>query len=132
MEKAAILCFPQGLPGFESEHRFAAIQIPGQQPLVYLQSIATDHLCLLALPVRAIVPDFQLQISPDDREVIETGATRQDHDLLALAIVTSEPDFGISANLAAPLIVNLRNNLAVQALQPHRAADLRFPLALPQ
>ena len=126
LEKAAILCFPQGLPGFENEHRFAAIQIPGQHPLVYLQSVATPSLCLLTLPVSAVHPSFQLTLRPEDRETIHLGDSTA--ELVTLVIVTAEPDGNSTANVAAPLVVNLRNNLAVQSLQLDHSFSYCHPI----
>lgn len=131
LEKAAILCFPQGLPGFENEHRFAAVQIPGQQPLVYLQSVVTPELCLLTFPVQAIDPLFAPQLRPEDRDTIQIDpedSNPEDPKLIALSIVATEPDGNTTANLAAPLIVNLRNNLAVQSLQPDPSLSYCHPL----
>ena len=113
LEKAAILSFPQGLPGFEFERRFAAIQIPGQQPLVYLQSLATPELCLLTLPIQVVQPEFELQLQPEDGQAIHTAGVGA--NLVTLAVITAEPDGNCTVNLAAPLVVNLENNLAVQA-----------------
>lgn len=134
LNEAAILSFPQGLPGFETEHRFAAIQIPGQQPLVYLQSVATAELCLLTFPVQAIAPNFPLQISSDDSELLNLAPDQiwpESPDLLALAIVAVDAEIGATANLAAPLVINLRNHRAVQALQQEPALSYRHPLSLP-
>ena len=126
LEKAAILCFPQGLPGFEEEHRFAAIQIPGQHPLVYLQSVVTPGLCLLTFPVRAIHPSFELQLRPEDRETIHLDDTAP--ELMTLVIITAEPNGDTTANVAAPLVVNLSNNLAVQSLQADPSLSYCHPI----
>ncbi len=125
LEKAAILSFPQGLPGFENEHRFAAIQIPEQYPLLYLQSVATPELCLLTFPVQAIYPAFQLNIQAEDAEAIRL---ERESDAVTFAIITAEQGGVTTANLAAPLVVNLKNHLAVQALQADSSLSYRYPL----
>jgi len=133
LEKAAILSFPQGLPGFENERQFAAIQIPGQHPLIYLQSVATPDLCLLTFPVGTIDSNYSLQVSAEDRDVLQlplTNSPEQTDNLLALAIVAIDPDAGATANLAAPLVVNLHNHLALQSLQPNAALSYNFPLTV--
>jgi flagellar assembly factor FliW len=132
LDQAAILSFPQGLPGFETELRFAAIQIPGQQPLLYLQSVATADLCLLVFPVQAIAPNFHLHVSSDDSEMLNLAPDQlwpDSPDLLALAIVAVDAESGATANLAAPLVVNLRNSRAVQVLQQEPALSYRHPLS---
>ena len=126
LEKAAILIFPQGIPGFENERRFAAIQIPGQHPLLYLQSVATPELCLLTLPIQAIHPSFKLHLQQEDRQSIQSDS--ESANLVTLAIVTADQDGNATINLAAPLVVNSRNNLAVQALQADPSLSYQHPL----
>jgi len=131
LEKAAILSFPQGLPGFETERQFAAIQIPGQHPLIYLQSVATPDLCLLTFPVNAIDSNYRLHVSAEDRDTLELPATEildTTANLLALAIVSVEQGAGATANMAAPLVVNLKTNLVLQAVQPDHSLLYNFPL----
>ncbi len=131
LEKAAILSFPQGLPGFEKERQFAAVQIPGQHPLIYLQSVTTPGLCLLTFPVRTIDSNYCFEISLEERDVLQLSRAdlpEYADSLLALAIVAVEPETGATANLAAPLIVNLQNNLALQSLQADTALPYSYPL----
>lgn len=127
LETAAILCFPQGLPGFENEHRFAVIQIPEQKPLVYLQSAITPGLCLLTLPISSIQPGFVLDLRPEDRELIDSDQTPLANPI-TLAIVATEVDGAVTANLAAPIVINSRNSLAVQAIQSNPDLSYRHPL----
>lgn len=126
LDKAAILSFPQGLPGFEKERQFAAIQIPGQHPLIYLQSVSSPSLCLLTFPVQTIDSKYQYEVSAEERDLLRLPEGTA--NMLALAIVAVEPETGPTANLAAPLIVNLQNNLAVQSLQPDTALPYSYPL----
>ncbi len=121
LDTAAIFNFPNGIPGFETEHRFAAVQIPGQHPLLYLQSAVNPSLCLMTLPIQTLIPNLDLQITPEDRDLLEIGSgspLRLGANVLGLAILAAERDGSITANLLAPLIVNLSNLRAVQSIQP--------------
>src|SRR5882762_5604882 len=66
----SVIDFPQGLPGFESEHRFVTIEQTQTEPIVVLQSLLRQNLSFLAIPVTAIDPDYELQLSSDDLDVI--------------------------------------------------------------
>jgi flagellar assembly factor FliW len=55
-EEEDIFDFPNGLPGFEAEHRFLCIERPALRPVVFLQSIAKEELCFITLPARSVDP----------------------------------------------------------------------------
>ncbi len=132
LNAAAVFHFPVGLPGFETEHRFAAVQIPGQHPLLYLQSAANPALCLMTLPVQTLAPNLDLQITSEDRDLLEMEPDAPLHigqNVLGLAILAAELDGSITANLLAPLIVNLSNLRAVQSIQPDSSLSCTYLLS---
>jgi len=111
--------FPAGLPAFERERRFLAIEHPKTGPLILLQSMTTRDLCFLALPVAAVEPAYRLQMSPEDMKAIgvDESAMSSGDSLAVLAFVVVEPDGRISANLMAPIVVNRENRCAVQSVR---------------
>ncbi|MES1257432.1 MAG: flagellar assembly protein FliW [Acidobacteriota bacterium] len=111
------LLLPFGLPGFEDERRMVAVEVPAQRPLVFLQSAEKPEVCFVALPVRAIRPDFELSLSDDDRFVLrmdDSTRTEIGADVLCLALLFPGPA-GIETNLGAPIVINLRNLRCIQA-----------------
>lgn len=120
-DSAAPVVFPGGLPGFEQRRLFLALSFPDSQPLIFLQSLEDAHLCFLTLPVLAVDPAYRLEISPEDRGRLgfsETQLVRIGQEVLCLAILSLHED-GPTANLLAPLVVNLVNRNAVQAVAPN-------------
>jgi len=129
-DEASVLNFPAGLPGFESEQRFIALEQPAHNPLVFLQSLATPDLCFVALPVLAIEPSYELEMDESDLELLaldpsETPATSK--GLLRLALVTIS-ESGITANLLAPIVINTASLRAVQAISPGQKYSRQHPL----
>jgi flagellar assembly factor FliW len=113
----AALEFPRGVPGFEERRRFLALHFDGTDPLVYLQSFEDPELCFLTMPVLAADPSYRLQLEPEDAELIglTSNAPRIGEDALCLTVLSLRED-GPTANLLAPIVVNLRNRQAVQAV----------------
>jgi len=110
--------FPQGLPGFDERRLFIAVQLPDRRPLVFLQSLEDPGLCFLTLPILTIDPQYQLRVSPEDRAVVglaPAGPVRIGADVLCLAVLSLR-ESGPTANLLAPVVVNLRIRKAVQAV----------------
>jgi len=105
------LQFPHGIPAFETETRFRLID---RQPLLSLESESNPGLSFLLLPVALIEPDYRLAISAEDRETI--GAS-DESPLMCLAVITAAEDLPPTANLLAPVVINLDNQRAVQAVR---------------
>jgi flagellar assembly factor FliW len=113
-----IVEFPKGLPGFDECRRFVALQFEDSRPLVFVQSLEDPGLCFITLPVLAVDPHYQLRVSNEDRELVGLAVGRPlriGEDVLCLAVVSIRED-GPTANLLGPVVVNLRNRKAVQAV----------------
>jgi flagellar assembly factor FliW len=129
-EPESILEFPQGLPGFEERRRFVAVQIPQTAPLIFLQSLEEATLCFTTMPIQAVDPDYRLQVIAEDLALIDLPVDRQPrigHDVLCLAVLSLR-ESGPTANLLAPLVVNLANRKGVQAVGPE--SDYSYQHAL--
>jgi flagellar assembly factor FliW len=119
-EQESILEFPRGLPGFEECRRFVAVQIPQTAPLLFLQSLEQAPLCFTTMPIQSVDPDYRLQVIPEDLALVDLPPGRQPRiglDVLCLAVLSLR-ESGPTANLLAPVVVNLTNRKAVQAVAP--------------
>jgi flagellar assembly factor FliW len=121
--------FPNGLPGFPRETDFLPVEVPDQLPLVYLQSLRTSELCFVAAPVNCVVRDYDLCANPEDLMLIDLGPdTARGPQTLCLALVCFGEDGTASANLRAPIIVNLENRRGVQTIRTDERYPFRFLL----
>jgi flagellar assembly factor FliW len=117
-EPESELEFPRGLPGFDSRKRFVAVRFVESDPLVYLQSLEDPGLCFITAPVQTVDPKYRLRVNMDDLQELGLPLARQPligEDVLALTVVSIR-ETGPTANLLAPVVVNLRNRRAVQAV----------------
>jgi flagellar assembly factor FliW len=127
----SVFDFPFGLPAFENERRFVFIEAPDHAPLVFLQSIATAGLCFPALPIQVVDSGYELAISPEDLEALELDPYRQPRngsEILALALVALRDGSLATANLMAPVIVNLKTRRALQAIRRDSGYSHQFPV----
>lgn len=121
-DAASGLHFSDGLPAFESEHQFVLIQRPEQNPLVFLQSVTTPGLCFPALPVHVV--DCAYTPSLTDHDLASLGFDRQPVlgiDALFLALIALHEN-DPTANLLAPIVVNLSTRAAAQCVD----AEMRY------
>ncbi len=112
--------FPLGLPAFEQEKSFAPLDLPGTEPLLFLQSTSRPDLCFLCFPILVVDPSYSLNITAEDLELLELGRDRQPRigdDVLVLAFLSMQENHPATANLMAPVVVNPKNRRAVQAIR---------------
>jgi flagellar assembly factor FliW len=129
-EPETALEFPRGLPAFENCRRFLALSLPQREPLIFLQSLEENALCFLTVPVGVVDRQYELRMTDEDRELIGLAAgaePRIGEDVLCLAVLSMREE-GPTANLLAPIVMNLRDRRAVQAVAPGSGYSHQHPL----
>jgi flagellar assembly factor FliW len=128
----SVFTFPAGLPGFEDEHDFLFLKVPESEPVMFLQSITMRSLCFVLAPILTLAPDFPLNLAPEELrelELPEDRAVEIGTDVLCAALVSAAGK-SLSANLMAPIVVNLKNRLGLQAIHPESGYSHRHPITL--
>ncbi len=129
----SVVEFPCGLPGFEGQRQFLALNYDDTKPLVFLQSLSDAGLCFITLPAKCVDPEYCLQVSEED--LTQLGFATEHQPAIgpdvACLIVISLQETGPTANLLAPIVVNVGTLRAVQAIAPESGYSHHHPL-LPQ
>ena len=126
--------FPSGLPGFDSRKRFVAVRFVESDPIIYLQSLEDADLCFITMPILAVDPRYKLKVNGEDLTQIGLTPARQPkigEDVLCLTVLSLR-ESGPTANLLAPIVVNLRNRRAVQSVAEDSDYPLRHVLLPPE
>jgi len=127
----SVMHFPNGLPGFEEQRQFLALNYENTQPLVFLQSLANAELCFITLPVGCVDPQYRLRVSEEDLGPLGFAPEYQPAigpDVVCLIIVSLQ-ESGPTVNLLAPIVVNSTTLKAVQAIAPESSYSHRHPLS---
>lgn len=129
-----VFSFPSGLPGFEDQHSFIFLKVPDSEPLMFLQSLTEHTLCFILLPVRAIVPDFAIELTSEERHELRLPAGIQPQigtDILCGALIcAAAAGDAPTANMVAPIVVNLKDKVGIQVIQGGSQYTCRHPLTL--
>jgi flagellar assembly factor FliW len=128
VDETSTIDFPEGLPGFEECRRFVPLQLPAHAGLVFLQSLERADLCFLALPVKAIRPDYEVSLCSEDLDLLgfpEDFQPAIGTDIVALAILSLVDGEMPTANLFSPVVIDIRTRRAVQAVRPDRRYGCR-------
>jgi flagellar assembly factor FliW len=117
-----IISFPRGLVGFPLLTSFRLFEPKDGYPIKFLQSVEREDVSFTCIDVKAIKPDYVVPLTDDEAQGL---ALHQPADALILALLAIPEDpKGMTANLAGPLVVNIRT---MQARQIVLNID-RFPL----
>ncbi len=115
IDDSTIITMPQGIMGFEGTKRYTLLSPLGEDTFpMWLQSVDGKEPCFLVYDPMLIYPDYRFEISDEEQKAagITSGTP---YRCLAVAIV---PDnyLDTTINLKCPIIVNTKDNLAVQVL----------------
>jgi flagellar assembly factor FliW len=123
--------FLQALPGFEDEKAFVLIETAESAPLVFLQSFSQAGLCFLAFPIQVVDANYQLAIAPEDLEALSLPSARQPAlgaDVVVLALISLNDEFVATANLMAPVVLNVKTRRGLQAIRRDRLYSHQHPV----
>ena len=114
--------FPGGLIGLERRRQWALIPDTDHSAMAWLQSTTQGNLALPMVSPRAFYPDYRARLA--DRDLKNLRLRPGDETFILTTVSVHQA--GMTANLRAPVVLNLRNRLGGQLVttdeQPVRAA----------
>ncbi|WP_273124395.1 flagellar assembly protein FliW [Bacillus weihaiensis] len=126
LEDTSIMHFQNGLPGFIEEKKFVLLPLDSESPFMILQSILTRDLGFILVNPFQFFPSYEFELSKVDKEILEI---KEEQDLAVWTILTVKDPFEEStANLQAPVIINIRNNVGKQVILNHTMYQTREKL----
>lgn len=122
-EDEDILFFPRGIPAFENMHEWI---LTGDEDnaVKWLQSVEDGDLALPVTSPDAVQSDYNARIPEDDLKLV--GSLNPSD--LALLIVLSIPEgapWNMTANLRAPILINIKTHKAVQVIALNEEYPIR-------
>ena len=114
VKKEDIVKFPDGIPGFLEEKEFVYLPLKGESPFIIMQSVNTKDLAFVTIEPGNYIQNYQFEISEQTQEKLKIEDL---NDVTVFNIVTIKDDIKkATINLAAPLVVNLHENLGKQII----------------
>ncbi len=123
-----IIVMPSGPLGFSECRRYVLLEHKKGSPFVWLQSLEDEALAFVLIDPLLFKPDYHLQISPEDSRAL--GMTNDGKGIQALVIVniSAEDRGGVTANLLAPIVINVSQKLGKQVVLYQSEYPTRYPL----
>ncbi len=120
-----IIMFQDGLPGFEHLKRFILLILDQTRPFLWLQAVDEDVSLPLISPFD-ILADYSPEI---DDQVFKDLELDREEDLLVLAVSVIPREVAkMTANLAAPVLINITKNFGRQVLTEGSDYEIRQPI----
>ncbi len=121
-----LLIFPSGLVGFPAFRRFVVLDAAEDSDYQWLQSVDEPSLAVVIVDVHLLQPEFRIDVP--DEGLAELDMTQTDPiSIMAVVTIPSGEPNQATANLRAPLVVNLRTRKGKQMIL-HESIPLRYPL----
>lgn len=126
IDQEKIINFEDGLPGLEDKHRFALLQFEDSNPIFWLQAVADPNVCLPVVDAFLTVPGYAFDLADEDVKELKLESAEDLHILSVLVIPDNIEQ--MTMNLAAPIVVNIRTNMAKQIILSGGEYNVRFPV----
>jgi flagellar assembly factor FliW len=113
INESDILHFEHGLPGFEEEKQFVLVPMVGT-PFSTLQSVFTKDLAFFTTNPFLFFKKYNFELPESVQEQLKI---KEESDVMVQVILTiKEPLDKTTANLQAPVVINVKENLAKQVV----------------
>lgn len=113
-----------GILGFDHLRRFILIVQDQKTPFCWFQSLEDGSVAFVVINPFIVKPDYEPVVSDADIERLEIERA-EDVVLLSIVTIRSEP-FAVSANLRAPLVVNVKKMAAKQVVLEDAAHPIHY------
>lgn len=121
-----IIHFSEGLLGFNEFCQFVLLDDPNDEIFAWLQSCEDANLAFPVLEPELFVTDYHFSLSKNDLEALHL---KSKDGTRSFAIITIPDDpTQMTANLKAPLIINVAERLGRQAVMQDNNLAIREPI----
>lgn len=126
IEKSDIICFDSGLPGFEELEKFILLPFAEESPFIIMQAVENPDIAFVTVEPGNLIADYEFEISDKAEKSLKI---KDLSNLLILNIITLKDNIENStANLAAPIVINLEEKLAKQVILDDQRYELKFKI----
>jgi len=126
VDDAKIILFEDGIPGLEEYKKYALLQFEESYPIVWLQSVEEGGICLPVLNTFTVLDGYVFDIDEGDVKELELKGPEDLHVVSVLVIPDDIQQ--MTANLAAPIIINTVTWRAKQILLSGSEYNIRTPV----
>jgi len=128
IDENKVLTFEKGILGFPEDKRYALLPHNENSPFFWLQSLDSPELAFVVINPALIVDDYNFEIPDEMQKQLDLKESAQAEVLVLVTFRSGNGDKSIrpSANLLGPLVINIENRQACQAVLDPKKYPVRF------
>ena len=130
VEKSKIIEFVKPVLGFNAFKKFCILNIDKEKnvPFFILQSIENEDLCFIITDPNLFFKDYSVQVTDEEKNLLSLDNKA---DAIIFVIATLSADFSSSTvNLKGPIVINIKNNRALQTVLNNDIYSVRQKLSI--
>lgn len=121
-----VLNFPEGLLGFNELRQFVLLDDPSDEIFAWLQSCEEPNIAFPLLEPELFAPNYVVHLTKHDLEVLSLDSSRGAR-CFAIITIPQDPTL-MTANLKAPVVINVAKRLARQCVLQDNQLAIREPI----
>lgn len=125
-EKKDVIHFEKGIPGFEELRNFILFPVEDNEVFSVFHSIEREDISIIVTSPFNIKEDYEINLEEEQRKNLKI---ENEKDVLVLNTVTLNSDIDkITANLRAPIIINIKEKIGEQIIINSDKYSIKYPL----
>lgn len=121
-----VINFPEGILGFNDLRRFVLLDDPNDEIFAWLQSCEVPDIAFPVLEPEIFAADYKPALTKTDNESLHL-ATGERPRAFAIITIPEDPTL-MTANLKAPILVNVKLRMARQCVLQDNQLQIREPI----
>lgn len=122
-----VITFPEGLLGFSDLNRFVLLDDPTDEIFAWLQSCEEPSIAFPVLEPELFMDIFNMALTKSDLKGLQVETT--DSSLRSFCIITIPEDpTQMTANVKAPVVINVKDKLGRQCVLQDNKLEIREPI----
>lgn len=123
-----IMHFPEGVLGFPADRQYILLEHDAEgSPFKWLQSLDSPQLAFIVIDPLLIDAGYRFEIDLDTERMIGSGCAAE-CAVMAIVNVPHDAPQRMTANLKAPLVVNVENRVGRQVVLSSNAYAISTPV----
>ena len=112
---ADIITFPEGMLGFSKLHQYVLIERIDSSLFLWLQAMKKPSVAFPLLEPQIFEKNYTVKLDETDRKTLKLNSSLRFAKVFSIVTIPSDPT-KMTANLKAPIVLNLKERLAKQVI----------------
>ncbi|MDG0817005.1 flagellar assembly protein FliW [Bdellovibrio svalbardensis] len=126
LKEEDVLTFPEGMLGFADLRKFALLDDPNDEIFAWLQSCEAPQIAFPVLEPELFAPQYKASLTKSDMEALKLSG--QDKARYFSIVTIPDDPTQMTANLKAPVVVNVAQKIARQCVLQDNNLAIREPI----